>query len=713
MLPPEWQRATAAVLDKNGRPRGTAFFVGSDIAITCKHVIDAAGEGAEIKGTNEETRTPILDQDSDPDLDIALLQVENDPARPTVQLSFEPPLGGGEILSYGYAEDHRFADYPHGFPMDPARIAGDTTLNWKGATVKLLVLAYAQSQRGLSGAPAIYAASRAVIGVLRLSEGKTRRTLAVPAVEIARRWPRLAELTADSPTSINYRTVVTEAIPAALAGAWKNFDDQKLHCAVLTSEYAAKSGAASDLETLMAYLLSSSEAEKVWSAFKQSASRNSLVDGARTRTIPDSYARASVQLATFSVIDALDSTQSLELATRLLVEADLAIVDVTFFEPGVMLLLGIRAATRRGVTIVTHGGNWREGEPLRRPFNLSDLSLASHTPASDLVGEDVRLERLAKRITSGFEQLKDQPSYKDLPVYAALRHLGPSDDARATIPYETRILVLCSYDRAFFKKWVNIRNRLKLALSNSDIRTEVVRLQDMQDPRLVSESLYAQIRRCAGCVADWTYSSPSTFFELGVRIAVSPWGVVQLASSAWVAEVKSAPPEEDRSIVEQFKLMIELFRPIVYSGEADPRVGDRIAARLLEIRDTPELQRGRGLRQVAAEALARVDEKTLDVASQLIDDANSLNQPGTQKAASRALYYEIAAFKEDQESAALDRRVAAWAYLEMRFDPAHLPEEDPRRVMWRRVGLVAARELLRSSAPGDRVLAKKMMDKLR
>ena len=54
----------------------------------------------------------------------------------------------------------------------------------------------------------------------------------------------------------------------------------------------------------------------------------------------------NVQLASVGVLEAFESFESLSSATRLLVESDLALFDVTGFEPGVMLLLGIRAATR-------------------------------------------------------------------------------------------------------------------------------------------------------------------------------------------------------------------------------------------------------------------------------------------------------------------------------------------------------------------------------
>ena len=47
---------------------------------------------------------------------------------------------------------------------------------------------------------------------------------------------------------------------------------------------------------------------------------------------------------------------------RTVAECDLAVFDLTGFEPAVMLLLGVRAVVRRGVTICTYRGRVPFGE---------------------------------------------------------------------------------------------------------------------------------------------------------------------------------------------------------------------------------------------------------------------------------------------------------------------------------------------------------------
>jgi tetratricopeptide (TPR) repeat protein len=507
------------------------------------------------------------------------------------------------------------------------------------------------------------------------------------------------------PNLAHYDSVVATDLPRALArSAWGRFTPQRLHCVVVTSEAALGETPADRLDVLVSNVFAGSTADSVWHAFRDAATRHPLVDGSGPRELPQDYAYSSVALAAFGVLDAYDSAPSLNLAARLIIEADLALFDVTGFEPGIMLLLGIRAATRRGVTLVSHGRlsdgrPWRAGEPLDRPFNLSDLALASHTPPDDPTGPDQREERMERRIVAGFNRLRSSPLYKDLPVYDALRALGAGADARRTIPLEKEILVLCSYEKRFYGNWRHLRSRLQLALAKSKTRGTVVRLQDVEDPQLVSLALYDRIRRCTGCIADWTRSSPSTFFELGVRIAASQWGVVQIVSRSWIAKAQTTASKG------QFDLMLTLLDPVQYDDTEDEAIGATIAARLIEIRNRPERQGGYGLRRVAAEALARVDAAMPDVVAALSEEADALHHPNQlSQNVPRALYYEIPAIKQDQERAALERRIAAWLYLDRRLAAGSRPPDDPLRRAWIGIGRQAATGLFDSPAAADQRL---------
>jgi hypothetical protein len=458
--------------------------------------------------------------------------------------------------------------------------------------------------------------------------------------------------------------------------------------------------------------LASPEADALWNSFTAAWEGRQLVQTRQGRRLAAQYSRANVRLAWFDVLDAYASPASLDLAVRLLVEADLALFDVTEFEPGVMLLLGMRAATRRGVTIASHGGGWREGEPLARPFNLSDLSLSSHSPPTDaFVDEDPRLDRFVKRVATGFDQLARQPYYRDLPVYDALRQLGHEEKVWASIPLDKEVLVLCSYDPMYFSTWQNLRRQLKDALSEEGIRTNVVRLQDVATPQVVSQSLYERIRRSAGCVADWTFSSPSTFFELGVRMTASPRSVVQIASEKWLQEAIDSGGTNTTG--RQLKLMQSLLDPLLYKGDDDADIGGRIARQLIEMRKRGAGFTGHRVRQVAAEALGRTGDRLPDLFEQLRREANALNHQGSiRDNVPQTLFYEVTDIKTDQESSALERRLAAWLYLEHRVGAAALSDSDKRKKLWRELGDVVVADLYNSADEADHALAQQIDEKL-
>lgn len=705
----DWTRAIAAVIDGKGVVRGTAFFVGPDVALTCHHVLTAASmKPLTLRAVGSRDAEAVIGEDCDEELDLALVRVPSRADRPWLTLSPGMPMIGRSIYSRGFPRDHDPLKYPDGFPMDPARISGPATLVWRGQPVQMLVVVDADVQKGMSGAPAVDLASNAVVGILRFSEEGRERALAVPAEVATRRWPRLP-VDPDQPAP-SFEDL-TRAFPEALARTvWGEFDPALFHCVVVGSETLASGEAGDSLVALAKDVLSSPKATGLWNSFTAAWQGRQLVRGSQGRRLAAEYSKANVRLAWFDVLDAYASPASLDLAVRLLVEADLALFDVTRFEPGVMLLLGVRAATRRGVTITSHGGGWREGEPLARPYNLSDLSLSSHSPPTDaFVGEDPRLHRFVERVQTGFDQLARQPYYRDLPVYDALRQLGHQANVWTSIPLEKEVLVLCSYDAEYFPTWLSLKRQLREALSEGEIFTNVVRLQDVATPQVVSQSLYERIRRCAGCVADWTGSSPSTFFELGVRMAVSPWSVVQIASEEWLRDVISSGGANGR----QLEFMQSLLDPLLYKSVGDVDIGGRIARQLVEMRGRGAGSTGHRVRQIAAEALGRTEDRLPDLFEQLRREADALNHQGRiRDNVPQTLFYEVTDIKKDQEGSALERRLAAWLYLEHRVGAALLPDSDERKRLWRELGEVVAADLFVSVDEADQELALKITEKV-
>ena len=639
--------------------------------------------------------------DLDGDTDLALLRLPAKSGRPWLRLDPSPVAIGSRIQSRGFPRDHHIAKYPDGFPLDLSEITGTTTLIWQSRPVELLVLAGANADNGMSGAPAVAAESGLVVGVLRFSEAGNQRALAIPSRDALRRWPKLKTPDGSAPS---YEDSVS-SVPESLArSGWRKFKPESMHCVVVTSEAPVNAAPDDSLEGLLQDVLASKHADRVWKAFVRACHDRPLLLSKDPRVVPTDYSRRNVSLAAFNVNEALASHRSLEMAVRLIVEADLALFDLTGFQPAVMLLLGVRAATKRGVTINSHGGGWREGEPLNRPFNLSDLSLSSHSASPDaLVGEDPRLGPLAVRLQTGFMQLARHPDYDDLPVYDSLRRLGPAEDASSSIPIEDEVLVLCSYDRTYSSHWTNLRSRLRRALANRGINTTIARLQDLPTPQLVSQSLYERIRRCVACVADWTGSSPSTFFELGVRLAVSPWNAVQIASHDWLEAPTGGTGESIPK--QQLAQLNNLFSPIIYDGPIDTQLGSSIAEQLIQLRRTPGLT-GHPVRQVAGEALRQVQERIPSVVTQLTRDADGLNHPArTRTNVPQALFYEVKEIKEDQERGAIDRRLAAWLFLEHVVKAGDLDDSDVNNRMWRALGDSVAADLFLSADPVDQDIA--------
>src|SRR5882757_7852810 len=95
-----WLRAIAAVVDGEGVTRGTAFFVGSDVALTCAHVLDAAGKSpVSLKSVGESVAEKVIGAERDEVLDLALVRVLPRPDRTWLPLSRDAAAPGREIRS--------------------------------------------------------------------------------------------------------------------------------------------------------------------------------------------------------------------------------------------------------------------------------------------------------------------------------------------------------------------------------------------------------------------------------------------------------------------------------------------------------------------------------------------------------------------------------------------------------------------------------------
>jgi hypothetical protein len=247
-------------------------------------------------------------------------------------------------------------------------------------------------------------------------------------------------------------------------------------------------------------------------------------------------------------------------ATRWLCEAQVAVFDATGFEPAVMLLLGIRAVVRRGVTILSIGGDYAVGDPLGVPFNLMDANIVAHSARqAQLLDERLHpVPMLLTRIVRALEAL-ESPHHVDLPVYEAVRRLPVA--RRGVRPPEDGVLVLCSFDpgyqqrnwpvlsEALKNQWENLKARLASTATPAGA-LGVARSFELNSPQLVSRAIYEEMRRARSCVVDLTGWSDAVLFELGVRLVVSPH------PTACIVERQAADAETDPARLALLRLLV-------------------------------------------------------------------------------------------------------------------------------------------------------------
>jgi tetratricopeptide (TPR) repeat protein len=181
---------------------------------------------------------------------------------------------------------------------------------------------------------------------------------------------------------------------------------------------------------------------------------------------------------------------------------------------GGMLLLGIRAAVRRGVTLVIHEGNLVPAEWNKLPFNLKELQI--YEIDGNLVNSAARI---TNAIIEGFAVLRsDAQGYHDLPVFDIVRR--PTRRTPNPPKGEREVFTLCSFAESYDTSWQLLKLWFDDESDQRGAKLSLKRIIDYLSPLLVGERLYELIRHAGTCVIDWTDWSPNVFFEMGVRLAV-------------------------------------------------------------------------------------------------------------------------------------------------------------------------------------------------
>lgn len=176
---------------------------------------------------------------------------------------------------------------------------------------------------------------------------------------------------------------------------------------------------------------------------------------------------------------------SIRSVIRALCAADIVVADVTGYDPSLLLLLGIRAAVRRSITIACTAESmtldlWRD-----LPFNLRELNLVSFQ------NEDHGHKAMTETIRAGLAQSIISTRYLDLPVYDYIREDSSDSDSRAS--GDQRVLLLRAFQSYGDDRKTFVQKRICDGFKPGR-KVIVESVIDQRSPRLAGQRLYEAIR---------------------------------------------------------------------------------------------------------------------------------------------------------------------------------------------------------------------------
>jgi len=359
------------------------------------------------------------------------------------------------------------------------------------------------------------------------------------------------------------------------------------------------------------------------------------------------------------IVDALASPGRWLQLVRSLCAAPVVLADVTDFEPGVMLALGVRAVVRRAITLTSTGKRYGANELLTLPFNIQEAKLTCHGGQFKPNDPDNPVTVICQAIKDGLLESQLRPHYLDLPAYDAVR--CPPDTTVGLQEARESVLVLCAFQPGYAQNWVAISDWLGTYYAPKP----PVRMLDLGSPRLVGQALYEYIRWAGTCVVDWTFWRANVFFEMGVRLACSN------AGSIGIIEQEKADPGDD----EQKKRLLRMFAPAKYQCESPGVIlkahfdehEERVAGKSLA--SSLELLPHDATYQVATEFFDWAQDNATALPHQLLKASvrDNIGKDPQRAGVAPVLFSSNAAFGEDVRRSMVERWIAAWYYLRERY----------------------------------------------
>ncbi len=394
----------------------------------------------------------------------------------------------------------------------------------------------------------------------------------------------------------------------------------------------------------------------------------------------------------YTANDAVSSPHHFADAIATMCRAELAFFDLSNFEPAVMLLLGIRAAVRRGVTVCTYGKQHAKELLANPPFHVREIVLQRGYAKDD---EDI-VSLLRQRAIAGLTDLKRWGTrYEDLPGYTALRSSPAADDLIPETTVESSAIVLCPFTD-YNQQWAKLRGRWHDAVRGKFVSANptIQRALDLTSTRLISQTLCSELRNSQVCIVDWTGWRPNVLFEMGLRLAVHPIPPL----------VFSSDEEPPHSLVQQ-DLLENLFEPFRYTPNDNKSITDQCRTALeshLASRARIASSESESLEGALPHGLVlsvcskwldwRNEPEALDVVSLLEFEADRLLADSS-VGSSPVLFSANPHLANAAERNGRDRLLAAWYYL--------TSEDNDTPEMQRRLRLLGNRLIETLDSMGD------------
>jgi len=684
--------------DDGARKTGTAFYIGGKYVMTALHVVANTqvrppaflrSIKLQFPDVAELITATVVDGLWSADGDWTVLECETLPDAVAIEIGAEPALGT-EWITYGFPEikptgmtiagkvrDARHRPLP-GFAELPLHPVLQLFSEEAGAGM-------GARMHGFSGAPCLVDGK--AVGVLRstlieeIVDGQSQRLLFTQAGTLY-------------------------ATPARSVVEWQ----ADRHKAILPGSWAPPGIVTRDFIVL----LSQQEPGPAQQARKPKKVALRDVAQVAYRNTKDSGLGLS-QPYFLDAAEAVASEERLRDCVRALCNAKVVVFDATDFEPAIMFLAGIRAVVRRGLTLLSVGGEYALGKNLLMPFNVIDANIVAHSHEQNRSAIANSVTLLTQRIQRGLDAMRS-PQYLDLPVYDAIRRLPV--ERRGIIPKKEGVLVLCPFEEGYTSFW---DENLKQALTNelNNLRKEdksvasfgVSRSFELNSPRLVTHAVYEAIRRFQSCVIDLSYWSANVLFELGVRLAASGERTACIIEKDWEGKVREEWLPQCQSIESLF-----VADPLKYDPEqswvAEPAFCKAYGPDEMPL-DKPLLLDG-ALHALVERALdVDLEPASRPVVLDLRDQAATfMRDPKGGRTKPGGLFVGNPALVEREDIADFERLLAAWLYASNRYTPDEIMDDAAiRDAVYDVVEALFERHSERLAAESESAAAE-MMDKI-